>query len=542
MLKGYAPIQYKGFEPEFDDGYVTALGLSVANGIERAVNMTSLYAGLAGKGFKQLQKMNAMYEANNAPEIVKRNIPKNLEELYDQELAEYDAMLEKRKENQLKLEKIVDQIADVHKLGSVARTTNSFIATMVESLNPVELTVDYISSGIAGKAVGAAAKTGFLGRSLRSNAIKTLTEVGITGALGGSFDGVTRMYITDNYSLENFFKSSLYGSMSAVGFYGIGRFAKGFRKIKSEEDLKAFGRAIRGDADVNPKIRKKADDFIAAVQDIKRTIPNSNYEQVMETMDKIIDTHFLIGKKISKEDVLDMLNLPKHSGEFDAAHQLLSLGDNAVKLRDYEINRATQISIATEITDIMADQNTAKGLETLGRKRAELEALYTRKKRMSKKQKEKYVKLAEEISELENNLGIKKVKELQKQLDKLKVESAKIRDDINSKLDNYDVDSFLSEKYKYDEEFMTVNVDGVARKLGEDVEHQSVRTNEYDVEDPKAKREEIEENFERRKVDTEDEVLKENATEFKDIDTDWTNNIDEKASLIRNWIEQGCEL
>ena len=542
MLKGYAPVQYKGFEPEFDDGYVTALGLSVANGIERAGNLTMLYAETAAKGFKYLQKMNAMYEAENAPEIVRRDIPKNLEELYEQELEEYDVMINKRKENQLKLESMVDQIADVHKLGTVGRLTTSFAASMVESLNPVEMAVDYISGGVAGKIVGSAAKTGILGRSLRSNAFKTMAEVGIVGALGGSFDGMTRMYITEDYSLDNFFKSSLYGSMSAVGFYGIGRFAKRFGKIRTEEDLKAFGKAIRGDVDVDPKIKRKADQFVSAVQEVKNTIPNSNYEQVMETMDKIIDTHFLIGKKVAKEDVLDMLNLPKHSGEFDAAQQILSLGDNAVRLRDYEINRATQISIATEINDIMTDLNTVKGLETLGKKRAELEAMSMRKKKMNKKQKEKYVRLAEEVSDLENNLDIKKVKELQRQLEELKVESVNIKTDINSKLDNYDVDSFLAERYKYDEEFMTVNVDGVARKLGEDVEHQSVRTNEYEVEDTKAKREEVENNFDRKEIDTDNVILKENATEFKDIDTDWTNNIDDKASLIRSWVEQGCEL
>ena len=542
MLKDYAPVQYKGFEPEFDDGYVTALGLSVANGIERAGNLTMLYAETATKGFKHLQKMNAMYEAENAPEIVRRDIPKNLEEMYEQELEEYDAMIKKRKDNQIYLESMVDKIADVHKLGSVGRLTTSFAASMVESLNPVEMAVDYISGGVAGKIVGTAAKTGILGRSLRSNAFKTMAEVGIVGALGGSFDGMTRMYITENYSLDNFFKSSLYGSMSAVGFYGIGRFAKRFGKIRTEEDLKAFGKAIRGDVDVNPKIKRKADQFVSAVQEVKNTIPNSNYDQVMETMDKIIDTHFLIGKKVTKEDVLDMLNLPRHSGEFDAAQQILSLGDNSTRLRDYEINRATQISIATEINDIMTDPNTVKGLETLGKKRAELEAMSMRKKKMNKKQKEKYVRLAEEVSELENNLDIKKVKELQRQLDELKSESVKIKTDINSKLDNYDVDSFLAERYKYDEEFMTVNVDGVARKLGEDVEHQSVRANEYEVEDTKAKREEVENSFDKKEIDTDNVILKENATEFKDIDTDWTNNIDDKASLIRSWVEQGCEL
>lgn len=542
MLKGYAPVQYKGFEPEFDDGYVTALGLSVANGIERAGNLTMLYAETAAKGFKHLQKMNAMYEAENAPEIVRKDIPNNLEELYEQELEEYDAMIKKRKDNQIYLESMVDKIADVHKLGSVGRLTTSFAASMVESLNPVEMAVDYISGGVAGKIVGTAAKTGILGRSLRSNAFKTMAEVGIVGALGGSFDGMTRMYITEDYSLDNFFKSSLYGSMSAIGFYGVGRFAKRFGKIRTEEDLKAFGKAIRGDVEVNPKIKRKADQFVSAVQEVKNTIPNSNYEQVMETMDKIIDTHFLIGKKVTKEDVLDMLNLPRHSGEFDAAQQILSLGDNSTRLRDYEINRATQISIATEINDIMTDPNTVKGLETLGKKRAELEAMSMRKKKMNKKQKEKYVRLAEEVSELENNLDIKKVKELQRQLDELKSESVKIKTDINSKLDNYDVDSFLAERYKYDEEFMTVNVDGVARKLGEDVEHQSVRANEYEVEDTKAKREEVENSFDKKEIDTDNVILKENATEFKDIDTDWTNNIDDKASLIRSWVEQGCEL
>ena len=543
MLRGYAPKNYEGFEPEFDDGYVTALGLSVANGIERAGNLTMLYAQTLKKGYKYLKKVNASYEAENAPEFVKKDIPKNLEELYEQEYEEYKAVVEKRKENHLKLEHMVDVIGDYHKLGSVGRLTTSFVATMVESLNPVEMTVDYLSGGIAGKLVGTASKTtGILGKALSRNSTRTLMEVGITGALGGSFDGATRMYLTNDYNLENFFKSSAYGSMSAIGFYGLGRFRKSFGKIKTEEELKAVGKVLRGDVDVDPKVRKKADKFVRAMREFKDELtPNSNYEQVMDTVDKIIDTHFLIGKKITKEDVLEMLNLPKHSNEFDAAQRLLSIGDNAVKLNDYEINRALQIQIAKEMNDIMTDPNIEAGFKTLGKKRLELDEL-SKKKRLGKRQRERFVKTAEEVSNLENNLQIKKLNELQKQLDELKIEHGKIREDINSVLDNYDVDSFLSERGNYNEEFMTVNVDNIARKLGEDVEHQSIRTGEYDgVEDPKIKAETVENEVNAGKVNTDDVQLRENVTDFIDIERKWKDN-DDIVDLVRQFSEQGCKL
>lgn len=542
MIKGYAPNKYEGFEPVFDDGYVTALGLSVANGIERAVNMTMLQVETAKKWGKQLQKANYLYELENAPEQIKKGIPKDLEALYNQEIEEYQAVINKRKDNQLVLEKMVSDIGDVHNLGTVGRLTTELAAGMVESLNPAEMVVDYLSGGIAGKFVKGMSKTsGLLGRALSRNSTRTLMEVGVVGALGGSYDGVMRMYITNDWSMDNFLKSSAYGSLSAIGFYGVGRFVKGFGKIKSEKDFKQFGKAIRGDVDVDPKILKKANDFMGAMQDLKKS-GLSNYEEVMNTVDRIIDTHFVLGKHISKEDVIDMLKLPKHSEQFDAAQRILSLGDNAKTMGDFEINRTTQVLIASEIDEIMSDPVIEKAFDDLGKKRVQLETL-SAKKKLGKKQKEKFVKLAEEISELEEKVQIKKLKELNKQMDELKIEEAKLADNLNSKLDGYDIESFMSERYRYDEEMMTVDVDNVAKKLGEDIEHRSVREiDDYDVEDTKVKAEEVEENYSKNKIETDDAKLKENATEFKDIDDDWNKNINEKTDLIRQWVEQGCEL
>lgn len=542
MIKGYTPSKYEGFEPVFDDGYVTALGLSVANGIERAVNMTMLQAETVKKWGKQLQKANYLYELENAPEQVKKGIPKDLEEMYNQEIEEYQAAIDKRKDNQLVLEKMISDIGDVHNLGTVGRFTTEIAAGMVESINPAEMVVDYLSGGIAGKFVKSLSKTsGLLGKALARNSTRTLMEVGVVGALGGSYDGVMRMYITNDWSMDNFLKSSAYGSLSAIGFYGVARYAKSFGKIKSEKDFKQFGKALRGDADVDPKILRKANNFMSAMQELKKS-GLSNYDEVMDTVDRIIDTYFVLGKNISKEDVISMLKLPKHSEQFDAAQRILSLGDNAKTMGDFEINRSTQTLIAMEINEIMSDPVIAKAFDDLGKKRIQLETL-SAKKKLGKKQKEKFVKLAEEISELEEKVQIKKLKELNKQMEELKIEHTRIADDLNSKLDGYDIESFMSERYKYDEEMMTIDVDNVAKKLGEDVEHRSVREiDDYEVEDTKVKTKEVEENYSKNKVDTDDAELKQNATEFKDIDDDWNKNLDEKTNLIRQWVEQGCEL
>lgn len=534
-IDDYVHKQYTGFEPEFSDGFVTTLGLSVANGIERAVNMTALYADEIGRFTKENQAkfFRETYTDSDLADYTAT--------LFEEEATNYKNVIEKRKDNQRRLEEIINEAADIHNLGTPARIANNFVAGFVEGLNPVEMAVDSISGGIAGKVVGWASRSRKIGKYMNASR-KALAESFLAGVAGGSYNAFQMNYIYDDVTAEQMLSAVGNGALFSVALNRVGRYLGNRKKIRTPKELNEFRKAVRGDTITNPKVKQKAAQFMASIQDMKLKTDLSNQDLVMDTMDKIIDTHFLIGKKISKEEVLDMLKVPKHSEVYELGSEILSFRPNRENLASYETNRQLKTEVAQEYMELLQTPEVTKALSELGEKRLRLNEITSKKGRLKKSEKAEIETLRAEIVELEKSVDLKKFSELEAQMKKLDVEGKELKTKLTDELQGYDIDSFLAEKYKYQEEFLSPDVDKIAHSLGEDVKSESVKENEYVGTDPKKRAEVLEEDIKAGKININDEELKTKATEFNDIEKDWTNNISEKTELVKEWITKGCEL
>ena len=538
-IDDYTPEQYTGFEPEFSDGFVTTLGLSVANGIERAVNMTALYSDEYNKFMKtRLSK----FVRENYNDDDRANYESAL---LEEEVRDYKTAIEKRKDNQIRLEEIVSEAAEIHKLGTPARFANEIVAGFVEGLNPVEMAVDSISGAVAGKVVGWASRSRKIGKYMNASR-KALAESFLNGVAGGSYNAFQMNYIYDDVTTEQMLSAVGSGALFSVALNGVGRYLGNRKKIKTPEEFAEFKKAIRGDTITDPKIKKKAAQFMSSVQKLKSNTDLSNQDLVMDTLDKIIDTHFLTGKKISKEEILDMLVIPKHSDEYESVSKILNSGSAKEILTEYENNRQLKTEVSKEYEELLEIPETKKALEELGEARLRLDEVGSKIGKRSEAEKAEIKALEAKIAELEGTTNLTAYFELDSQIERLDAECKELKEMFTEELkdygSNYDIESYLAEKYKYQEEFLTPNVDKIVESLKEDVNNQSVKENEYIGPDPKKKAETLEEDVKSGKINIEDEELKTKTMEFNDIEKDWTNNIAEKTELIEEWITKGCEL
>lgn len=537
-IDDYTPKQYTGFEPEFSDGFVTTLGLSVANGIERAVNMTALYSNeynkfMTSRSLKYLKKnysddSRANYEAA----------------LLEKEVEDYKLAIEKRKENQIRLEEIVNETAEIHKLGAPARLTNNLVAGFVEGLNPVEMVADYMSGAIAGKVVGWASRGKKVGKFMNASR-RALAESALTGAAGGGYNAFQMNYIYDDVTTEQMLTAVGSGALFSIALNRVGNYLGNRKKIKTPEEFAEFKKAIRGDTITDPKIKRKAAQFMSSIQELKSKTDLSNEDLVMNTIDKIIDTHFLTGKKISKEEILDMLVMPKHSEGYESVLKAMSSGHAREAILEYESNRQLKKEVSQEFMELSENPEIKQAMKELGENRLRLDEIYL-KGELSDIEKAEAISVEKKIAELEKVVNIEAYDELEAQIYRLDLEGKELKEMIDEELKeyglNYDIDSYLAEKYKYQEDFLTPNVDKIVQSLGEDVKSESVKENDYIGPDPSKQSEIIEEDMKSGKININDEELKNKVTEFNDIEKDWTNNISEKTDLIKQWVSQGCEL
>lgn len=535
FLQGYTPQQYDVFEPQFDDGFVTAIGLSVVNGIERAVNMTALYKNQA-----------QAFMSGRLAEGMKRNFGDAAEEeikLFEQERDEYNANVSKRKENQIRLEDIGVQIADFHSLGTIPRLATQFTSSIIEGLNPVELAADVLAGNVAGKVVKGLSKTSTFAKALSKTSTKMLAETGVESIIGGSYDGIRNMYVYDQWTSDVFWDGVQNRTLFSVGLYGLGRVVKYRGKIRTKEELAEFRKVISQEGvSSSKKVNKRVRRFLKDISDLKANAGKSNAEAVLDSLDRIIDTHFALGSKISKDDILEMIKLPKHSEAWETASSVLSSSKNRAKVNELMINRGLKSEIMGEVEEIINSiPNYDKRVSELGEKRLRVAELQSKGK-LKRKDRNELKKLRKEISDAEEILQVKKIDELSSQIKKLDDEVIPLRDDLNSQLTDYDIDTFIREKNQYNEEYLTLDNDKIIEKLSNDVEHSSFRAAEEVVADPKVRSEEVENVVKSGKATSPDEKLNLDIEELQEINKDWETNINEKTNLMRQWVTQGCEL